>query len=176
MWKIALSSLFLTFAIALQGCHASKGRQGSPMVCANDSSCSNGQLCVTHYKYLQGQACTEDKFCIDVSTSTCSCLSGYTCRKKNCPSSPFECILAEDQVSRCEGPNSFVCPQNEYCAYRFQDLYCYTCPCYDAYNTTCVKDKCGAGSLAIITSRSYTCDGCASAVSVLTGIREKRTG
>ncbi|KAM7312270.1 uncharacterized protein ISCGN_009175 [Ixodes scapularis] len=104
MWKIAPSSLFLTFAIALHGCHASKGRQGSPMVCANDSSCSNGQLCVTHYKYLQGQACTEDKFCIDVSTSTCSCLSGYTCRKKNCPSSPFECILAEDQVESLWGP------------------------------------------------------------------------
>ncbi|CAN8016353.1 unnamed protein product [Ixodes persulcatus] len=137
MWKIALSSLFLTFAMELHGCHASKGRQGSPMVCASDSSCSNGQLCVTHYKYLQGETCTEDKFCIDVSTSTCSCLSGYTCRKKNCPSSPFECILAEDQVSRCEGPNSLVCPQNEYCAYRFQELYCYTCPCYDAYNTTC---------------------------------------
>ncbi|CAN7941950.1 unnamed protein product, partial [Ixodes hexagonus] len=101
---------------------------------------------------------------------------GYTCRQKDCPSSPFECILTDEQVSRCEGRNSVYCPQDEYCAYLFQDLYCFTCPCYGAYNTTCVKQKCRPGRIPIITKTGYTCDGCASAVSVLTGLRNYPSG
>ncbi|CAN7941951.1 unnamed protein product, partial [Ixodes hexagonus] len=142
-----------------------------------DSSCQNGQLCVTHYNYTLGGNCPTYKYCIDVSSNTCSCRpGGYACRRKDCPSSPFECILAEDQVGRCEGPNSASCPQDEYCAYLFQNLYCYTCPCYGAYSSVCVKDKCGPGRIAIVTQNSYTCDGCASAVSVLTSLKNFPSG
>ncbi|XP_037500980.2 uncharacterized protein LOC119374849 [Rhipicephalus sanguineus] len=61
--------------------------------CTSDSDCSGGQRCVEHFNMSVNANCDSYKYCISVSDTSCSCSDGYTCRLKDCPSSPYECKL-----------------------------------------------------------------------------------
>ncbi|KAH7971918.1 hypothetical protein HPB52_003858 [Rhipicephalus sanguineus] len=71
----------------------------------------------------------------------------------------------------CSAP---VCKDGEVCAYVFQNIYCYECPCYYSHNVMCLKitkqhRTCGPNSIAEVSGhRKYSCDGCKSATAVLT--------
>ncbi|CAN7939624.1 unnamed protein product [Ixodes hexagonus] len=137
-----------------------------------DSDCSRGQKCVTHYNYSSSANCETPRYCISVSRQSCSCEPGYTCRLKDCPSSPYECLKLERTDSRCGGRRGPACTTNQLCAYETTGLQCIKCPCYGTHRATCVRKtprkQCGSGSIATVRGSSYSCDGCASATSVLT--------
>ncbi|XP_077536293.1 uncharacterized protein LOC144148651 [Haemaphysalis longicornis] len=141
-------------------------------LCTSDSECSGSQRCVKHYNYATSGNCESYDYCIDASENSCSCSSGYTCRVKDCPASPYECLILEDTTNRCGGQNAPVCKDDESCTYIYQNLSCFKCPCYGTHNVTCIKASdqypaCGPNSIAEIRGDQYTCDGCKSASAVL---------
>lgn len=144
------------------------------VTCTTNADCTDGKMCVTHYNYSSGSTCKTQGHCITVTDKTCSCLEGYTCRQKDCPKSPYECIIIENHETRCGGKNAPVCKDGEVCAYVFQNVYCYECPCYHSHDVTCLKitkqhQACGPNAIAEVTGRrKYSCDGCKSATAVLT--------
>ncbi|KAL3205820.1 hypothetical protein MRX96_040634 [Rhipicephalus microplus] len=140
--------------------------------CSSDSDCSGGQRCVEHFNMSVNSNCDSYKYCIDVSDTSCSCSDGYTCRLMDCPRSPYECLYLEDTTHRCGASNAPVCKGDETCAYVFNLVFCYKCPCYGQFNVTCLKQSsqypaCGPNSIATLYGTEYTCDGCRSASTVL---------
>ncbi|XP_070378361.1 uncharacterized protein [Dermacentor albipictus] len=144
------------------------------VTCTTNGDCTDGEMCVTHYNYTSGSNCKTQGHCIVVTDKTCSCLEGYTCRQKDCPKSPYECVIIENHETRCGGKNAPTCKDGEVCAYVFQDVYCYECPCYYTHDVTCLKitkqhGACGPNAIAEVSGRrKYSCDGCKSATAVLT--------
>uniref|UniRef100_A0A023GCK2 Putative cysteine rich secreted protein n=1 Tax=Amblyomma triste TaxID=251400 RepID=A0A023GCK2_AMBTT len=142
--------------------------------CQTDADCSNTQRCVVHYNYASSANCESAKYCISVSKTSCSCKAGYTCRLKDCPASPYECLIIENQDTRCGGSQAPTCLSTQICGYKLTGLVCIKCPCYGTHKAVCVTRKsttsCGANSIVTVDQKGgYTCNGCASAVSVLTG-------
>ncbi|KAK8769110.1 hypothetical protein V5799_014415 [Amblyomma americanum] len=161
---------FAAALVTLLPCGYASGTPGLQN-CTSDTDCSGGQRCVTHYNFSVVANCESYNYCIDVSETSCSCSPGYTCRLKDCPSSPYECLLVEDTKCRCGAVNAPVCAEDETCTYIFQNIFCYKCPCYGSFNVTCLKSEqypsCGANSIALIFNGNYTCDGCRSGSAVL---------
>ncbi|XP_072145216.1 uncharacterized protein [Dermacentor andersoni] len=62
----------------------------SAATCQSDADCSEGQRCVLHANYSSRANCETDHRCIAVSPTSCSCESGFQCRLKDCPWSPYE--------------------------------------------------------------------------------------
>ncbi|XP_050037819.1 uncharacterized protein [Dermacentor andersoni] len=156
-------------ALAVLGC----GAAVSAATCQSDADCSRGQRCVLHSNYSSRANCESDRRCIAVSATSCSCESGFQCRLKDCPSSPYECLVLENQGTRCGGRNGPQCRPNQVCAYEKTGLVCIKCPCYGTDRAVCVNKKpdveCGPNSIVQVNpDNSYVCDGCASATSVLT--------
>ncbi|XP_040076121.1 uncharacterized protein LOC115330370 [Ixodes scapularis] len=145
---------------------------GSSQTCQADSNCSRGQRCVSHFNFASSANCEESRYCIPVTSGSCTCQSGYTCRIKDCPTSPYECVKLERTNTRCGGPRGPKCTRNQVCAYETTGLQCIKCPCYGTHRSTCVpknpRKPCGPNSIATVEGNSYNCDGCASATSVLT--------
>ncbi|XP_077523488.1 uncharacterized protein LOC144134450 [Amblyomma americanum] len=71
--------------------------------CKTDADCTNGQRCVDHLNFASSSSCDSAKYCINVSKTSCSCEDGLTCRLKDCPSSPYECVFLENEDTRCGG-------------------------------------------------------------------------
>lgn len=142
--------------------------------CTTDTDCSQGKFCVPHYNYSSGSYCHTRSYCISATRKTCSCHEGYKCRLKDCPKSPYECVILENHETRCGGEKAPVCKEGEVCAYVYQNIHCYECPCYYTHMVSCVKISklrraCGPNSIAEIRAQSkYSCDGCKSATAVLT--------
>ncbi|KAK8769108.1 hypothetical protein V5799_014413 [Amblyomma americanum] len=144
--------------------------------CQTDADCNSPKRCVEHFNYASNSNCENVKYCINVSNTSCSCKAGYTCRLKDCPASPYECLILENQDTRCGGSQGPTCSTTEICGYKTTGLVCVKCPCYGTHKAVCVTRKptvtpCGDNSIVIVNKNdgTYTCDGCASAVSVLTG-------
>ncbi|KAK8769106.1 hypothetical protein V5799_014411 [Amblyomma americanum] len=111
---------------------------------------------------------------INVSKTSCSCEDGLTCRLKDCPSSPYECVFLENEETRCGGSKAPMCSSTEICGYVSTNLDCIRCPCYGTQKAVCVtrtsEIPCGDNSIVFVKKGgAYTCNGCASATSVLTG-------
>ncbi|XP_072145447.1 uncharacterized protein [Dermacentor andersoni] len=145
----------------------------SAATCQSDADCSEGQRCVLHANYSSRANCETDHRCIDVSPTSCSCESGFQCRLKDCPSSPYECLVLEHQDTRCGGISGPQCGPDQVCGYQRTGLVCIKCPCYGTDRAVCVDKKpgveCGPNSIAQVNpDNSYACKGCASATSVLT--------
>ncbi|XP_049276446.1 uncharacterized protein LOC119373294 isoform X4 [Rhipicephalus sanguineus] len=149
------------------------GMAVSAATCQSDADCSGGQRCVLHSNYSNRANCETDHRCISVSSASCSCYPGFECRLKDCPSSPYECLVLEHQDTRCGGTNGPKCGPNQVCGYQKTGLVCIKCPCYGTDRAVCVKKQpgvvCGPNSIVQVNSNnSYVCKGCASATSVLT--------
>ncbi|XP_049276449.1 uncharacterized protein LOC119373294 isoform X8 [Rhipicephalus sanguineus] len=149
------------------------GMAVSAATCQSDADCSGGQRCVLHSNYSNRANCETDHRCISVSSASCSCYPGFECRLKDCPSSPYECLVLERQNTRCGGNNGPQCGTNQVCGYQKTGLVCFKCPCYGTERAVCVKKQpgvvCGPNSIVQVNSNnSYVCKGCASATSVLT--------
>ncbi|CAN7940967.1 unnamed protein product, partial [Ixodes hexagonus] len=116
------------------GCLATDGSSNSFTMCTSNDNCSEGQLCVTHYNYSRTSNCETQAYCISATEDSCRCIPGYVCRRKDCPFSPYECVVIENQETRCD---AMICKEDEMCAYQFMDVYCVKCPCYGTHNATC---------------------------------------
>ncbi|XP_077524186.1 uncharacterized protein LOC144135395 [Amblyomma americanum] len=142
--------------------------------CTSDADCSNQTRCVTHRNYaLQGQ-CDTNKYCIPVNGTSCSCRGGHKCRIRDCPTAPYECLLLENEETRCGGSQAPKCPISRYCAYGFVGRKCKRCPCYGTHQAFCVTKRfdrlCSPNSIVRVDDvTGYTCDACVTAASVLTG-------
>ncbi|KAL1414408.1 hypothetical protein MTO96_007551 [Rhipicephalus appendiculatus] len=156
-------------ALAVLGC----GMVVAATSCQSDADCSRGQRCVLHSNFSSSANCESDRRCIAVSSTSCSCDPGFQCRLKDCPSSPYECLVLEHQNTRCGGRNGPKCGTNQVCGYQKTGLTCIKCPCYGTDRAVCVDKKpgveCGPNSIVQVNpDNSYVCKGCASATSVLT--------
>ncbi|XP_075722714.1 uncharacterized protein LOC119167363 [Rhipicephalus microplus] len=160
---------FMLAALAVLGCAVT----ASAVICKTDADCSGGQRCVLHSNFSSRANCETDHRCISVSSTSCSCDSGFQCRLKDCPSSPYECLVLEQQNTRCGGRNGPQCGPNQVCGYQRTGLVCIKCPCYGTDRAVCVDKQpgvdCGPNSIVQVNhDNSYVCKACASATSVLT--------
>ncbi|KAL3205814.1 hypothetical protein MRX96_040628 [Rhipicephalus microplus] len=160
---------FMLTALAVLGCAV----VASAVICKTDADCSGGQRCVLHSNFSSRANCETDHRCISVSSTSCSCDSGFQCRLKDCPSSPYECLVLEQQNTRCGGRNGPQCGPNQVCGYQRTGLVCIKCPCYGTDRAVCVDKQpgvdCGPNSIVQVNhDNSYVCKACASATSVLT--------
>ncbi|XP_077536812.1 uncharacterized protein LOC144149146 [Haemaphysalis longicornis] len=165
-------ALFWTFGLAiiipLAYNHGSFGQSG-PQLCSKDADCSNGQRCVAHYNLSSIVNCDGGKkYCISVMEDSCSCRQNLTCRPKDCPASPFECIPPAVASAICGGDKGPNCTTDEVCGYKQTGLVCVQCPC-PSFRPACVirnpNVECGPNSvIRIISNSNYTCHGCASIV------------
>ncbi|KAK8769109.1 hypothetical protein V5799_014414 [Amblyomma americanum] len=169
-----MDAIFPAIALTLVALVSPGSAANSSVLCTTNKDCTGGKVCVPHYNYTSGSNCNTQSYCINVSGDTCSCRDGYACRPKDCPKSPYECLILENHETRCGGKRAPVCKEGEVCAYVFQNIYCYECPCYYTHEVSCVKitkqhRACGPKSIAEISGhRKYSCDGCKSATAVLT--------
>ncbi|KAH6925827.1 hypothetical protein HPB50_010639 [Hyalomma asiaticum] len=139
-----------------------------------DADCSGGQRCVEHFNMSVNANCDSYKYCIDVSDTSCSCYGGYSCRLKDCPSSPYECLFLEDTNHRCGAPN---CYGGYSCRLKDCPSSPYECLFLEDHNHRCGAPKrlkqsdqfpaCGPNSIATLYGTEYSCEGCRSASSVL---------
>ncbi|XP_064472607.1 uncharacterized protein LOC135387250 [Ornithodoros turicata] len=167
--------LFLTLVCIAVGGYSAAG-VSALTTCTSKSDCSSSQECVPHYNFSSTNAgnCNPAYYCSPISGGTCTCLnSGYDCRKKACPSSPYECVVIEHKDTRCGGANGPVCSSSQVCGYASTGVVCITCPCYGTHTAQCATKTTPPGSctdsvILIQPDGTYTCDGCASATSVLT--------
>lgn len=177
MWNVLALPLLITIAFVPFQCNASDGGTDSGLQnCTATTDCPDGEQCVSHFNYSVNGNCDRKQYCLDISQDNCMCLPGYTCRQKDCTYNPVECLILENEETRCGGPKGPQCDAtSEVCGYQFLEVYCYQCPCYGSYNATCVPLRpdavCGDDSIAVVQSDgvNYHCDGCGSAVTVLTG-------
>ncbi|XP_077522132.1 uncharacterized protein LOC144133144 [Amblyomma americanum] len=146
----------------------------SATTCESDADCSGGQRCVPHRNFSSSANCETDRRCISATPTTCSCEHGFQCFPRDCPTSPFECVVLERQDTRCGGSNGPQCGPDQLCGYKDTGLRCIKCPCYGTDEATCVNKKpgvvCGPNSIVRVSrdGSDYECDGCASVASVLT--------
>uniref|UniRef100_A0A023G8X2 Putative cysteine rich secreted protein n=1 Tax=Amblyomma triste TaxID=251400 RepID=A0A023G8X2_AMBTT len=148
----------------------------SATTCQSDADCAGGQRCVLHRNFSSSANCETDRRCISGTPTTCACEQGFQCFVRDCPTSPYECVVLEHQNTRCGGSNGPQCGPDQVCGYKDTGLRCIKCPCYGTDLATCVNKKptiaCGPNSIIRVTrdGQDYECDGCASVTSVLTAL------
>ncbi|XP_064485735.1 uncharacterized protein LOC135398242 [Ornithodoros turicata] len=144
--------------------------------CSGDADCVEGASCVPHYNFSKANPgqCRPTHYCASVSDNQCTCLrDGFECRKKNCTESSFECVVVDNQETRCGGDKATSCLENQICAYRRTTLFCYNCPCYGTHYAICLdedpkKGTCPDSIVIAAENGTYSCNGCSSATDVLT--------
>ncbi|XP_054928310.1 uncharacterized protein [Dermacentor andersoni] len=142
--------------------------------CTTDADCNNQTRCVAHRNYATNSICETHKYCVGVTDTSCSCHGKYKCRLTDCQETPYECLILENQETRCGGAKGPKCAMNEYCAYGYVGSNCKKCPCYGSHQATCIqkqsKNLCSPDSIVRLDKDTgYTCDSCTTAASVLTG-------